>query len=122
MIISNKDNSCNTGDLELLKSYMLIGSRNVKDTGISVQISFIPVNSEQPVHNHEPEQVYYIIRGTGLMIIEDEREPVHAGDAIYIPSNKKHGIKNIGVETLEYLTANAPAFAEEYENRLWPAK
>jgi mannose-6-phosphate isomerase-like protein (cupin superfamily) len=122
MIISNKDDSYNTGDLELLKSYMLIGSRNVKDTGISLQISFIPVNSEQPVHNHEPEQVYYIIRGTGLMIIEDERKPVHAGDAIYIPGNKKHGIKNTGNEKLEYLTANAPAFAEEYENRLWPAK
>ncbi len=122
MIISNNNNSYNTGNLAQLKSYMLVGRRNMKDTGISLQISLIPVNSEQPVHNHEPEQVYFIIRGKGLMIIDEEREPVHAGDAIYIPSNKKHGIKNIGNETLEYLTANAPAFSEEYENRLWHAK
>lgn len=121
MIISNKNNSCNTGNTALLKSYMLVGCRNVKNAGLSMQISFIPVNSEQPVHDHEPEQVYYIIRGTGLMIIDDEREPVHAGDAIYIPSNKKHGIINVGTETLEYLSANAPSFPEEYENRLWSA-
>lgn len=122
MIINNKDNSYNTGNLELLKSFMLVGCRDVKDAGLSLQISFIPVNSEQPVHNHEPEQVYYIIRGNGLMIIDDEREQVRAGDAIYVPSNKKHGIKNNGTETLEYLTANAPTFSEEYENRLWPAR
>ncbi len=55
------------------------------------------------------------------MIIEDERREVGAGDAIHIPSNKKHGIRNTGGEILEYLTANAPAFDESYESRLWPA-
>jgi mannose-6-phosphate isomerase-like protein (cupin superfamily) len=121
MFVYNKNNSYNTGNLEQLRSCILIGRRNVKDAGISVQISFIPVNSDQPVHNHEPEQIYYIIRGKGLMIIEDECEPVQEGDAIYIPGNKKHGIKNTGTETLEYLTANTPSFSEEYEKRLWPA-
>jgi mannose-6-phosphate isomerase-like protein (cupin superfamily) len=122
MKIFNKDNSYNTGSLEILKSYMLIGCRNVKDTGISTQISYIPVNSAQPVHNHVPEQCYYIISGKGLMIIENEQEYVNAGDAVYIPSNKQHGIKNIGTEVLQYITANSPAFNEEYENKLWPEK
>jgi mannose-6-phosphate isomerase-like protein (cupin superfamily) len=122
MVICNKNNSYSTGDLATLTSYMLVGRRNVKGAGISVQISFIPVDSEQPVHSHEPEQVYYIIRGEGLMIIEDEREHVCAGDAVFIPGNKKHGILNKGKEILEYLTANAPAFDEEYESRLWPVR
>lgn len=121
-MIFNKDNTYNTGSLEILKSYMLIGSKNVKDTKISMQISFIPVNSEQPIHHHEPEQCYYIISGKGLMIIENEQVHVNPGDAIHIPSNKKHGIKNVGSETLEYLTSNAPAFVEDYENKLWSDK
>lgn len=62
---------------------------------------------------------YYIIRGKGLMIIEDETRQVSSGDAVYIPSNKKHGIRNIGDEVLEYLTANSPVFAKEYEDNLW---
>lgn len=122
MKIFNKKNSFNTGSLEILKSHMLIGCRNVEGTGISIQISEIPINSEQPLHNHMPEQCYYIISGKGLMIIDDEQEYVTAGDAVFVPSNKKHGIKNTGSEMLQYLTANSPAFDEDYENRLWPDK
>jgi mannose-6-phosphate isomerase-like protein (cupin superfamily) len=122
MEIFNKDNTRNTGSLEILKSYMLIGSRNVKDAGISIQISYIPVNSGQPIHSHEPEQCYYIISGNGLMSIDNDEEYVNAGDAVHIPSGKKHGIRNVGTDALQYLTANSPAFSEEYESRLWPEK
>lgn len=55
------------------------------------------------------------------MIIEEESAEVNAGDAIHIPSNKKHGIKNLGDNVLEYMTANSPMFEEQYENNLWPA-
>ncbi len=100
---------------------MLIGSQNSSTRSISLQVSEIPVGSEQPIHNHDPEQCYYIIKGRGLMIIEQETKEVTTGDAVYIPSNKKHGIKNIGVDLLEYLTANSPVFSRQYENNLWPA-
>ncbi|TAL34017.1 MAG: cupin domain-containing protein [Spirochaetes bacterium] len=120
MHIFNKANSRDTGDLEILTSHMLIGSRNVGNAGISIQVSSIPVGSEQPLHRHAPEQCYYIIRGTGLMVIEEERETVNTGDAIYVPGDTMHGIKNTGSEVLEYLTANAPAFDAQYEDRLWP--
>ena len=122
MKVYNKNNSYNTGDLKVLESHMLIGSRNVPEAAISIQISVIPVNSEQDVHSHSPEQCYYIIRGKGMMIIEDEECVVRAGDAIYIPANKKHGIKNTGEKELEYLTANTPAFSNEYEEKLWSYK
>ena len=56
------------------------------------------------------------------MTIEDEFREVKAGDAIFIPSNLKHGIKNTGNDTLEYLTANAPVFNEQYETALWPSE
>ncbi len=122
MKIFNKQNTRKTADLEVLESHMLIGQSNVTNTNISIQISTIPVNSEQPIHNHLPEQCYYIIKGKGLMIIEKEEQVVSSGDAIYIPSNMKHGIRNIGQLELEYLTANTPAFDKNYEKKLWPAQ
>jgi mannose-6-phosphate isomerase-like protein (cupin superfamily) len=122
MKVHNKGNSRNTGQLKSLKSWMLIGSRNSSAQGISLQISEIPAGSSQPVHSHAPEQCYYIIRGMGLMTIENETQEVSAGDAVYIPPNKAHGIKNLGNDILEYLTANSPAFSQEYENSLWPAE
>jgi mannose-6-phosphate isomerase-like protein (cupin superfamily) len=121
MEIFNKKNSRNTGQLEILTSYMLISPQNSSTKNLSIQISEVPIGSEQPIHAHEPEQCYYIIKGKGLMIIENETKEVVSGDAIYISSNKKHGIKNIGTEVLEYLTANSPVFIEEYEDFLWPS-
>ncbi len=122
MEIFNKSNSKNTGELPILTSWMLIGSQNSQAQNISLQISEIPAGSEQPIHNHDPEQCYYIIKGRGLMIIEAEAKGVKAGDAIHIPSNKKHGIRNIGKGSLEYLTVNSPVFGRQYENTLWPAE
>jgi quercetin dioxygenase-like cupin family protein len=121
MKIFNRSNTKNTGNLPILSSWMLIGSQNSSAQAISIQISEIPVGSEQPVHNHVPEQCYYIIRGKGRMVIEEEVKEVHAGDAVHIPSNKKHGIKNLGNDVLEYLTANSPIFEEQYESNLWSA-
>ncbi len=122
MNIFNRKNTYHTGALKILNSYMLIGGANTPTKNISIQISDIPVDSQQPLHQHEPEQCYYIIRGKGLMKIEREEKIVGPGDAIYIPSNREHGIKNIGAEVLEYLTANSPAFDPDYERKLWPDK
>jgi len=121
MEIFNRRNSRNTGKLEILTSFMLISPQNSSTQSISIQVSEVPIGSEQPVHTHEPEQCYYIIKGKGLIVVEDEFEEVTAGDAIYIPSNKRHGIKNMGDEILEYLTANTPVFTKAYEDSLWPS-
>jgi mannose-6-phosphate isomerase-like protein (cupin superfamily) len=121
MEIFNRSNSRNTGKLEILTSHMLISPQNSSTKNLSIQISTIPGGSGQPIHAHDPEQCYYIIKGTGLMIIEGDTMEVTSGDAIYIPSNKKHGIKNTGDMALEYLTANSPVFSKDYEDSLWPA-
>jgi mannose-6-phosphate isomerase-like protein (cupin superfamily) len=121
MEIFNRSSSRNTGALEILTSHMLISPYGSQARNLSIQISAVPVGSAQPVHAHEPEQCYYIIQGKGLMTIEDESREVNAGDAVHIPPNRRHGIKNIGDTALEYLTANSPAFTKEYEDSLWPS-
>ncbi len=68
MEIFKRANSKNTGELPILTSWMLISPQNSSTQNISLQISEIPVGSKQPIHNHEPEQCYYIIKGKGLMI------------------------------------------------------
>ena len=121
MEIFNRNKSKSTGELPILTSWMLISPQNTPTRSISLQISEVPAGSGQPVHNHDPEQCYYIIKGKGLMIIEDETAEVFAGDAVHIPSNRKHGIRNLGKDVLEYLTVNSPVFSKEYEDDHWPA-
>jgi mannose-6-phosphate isomerase-like protein (cupin superfamily) len=121
MEVFDRGSSWSTGDLAILRSWMLMSPRNSAAQNISMQISEIPVGSDQPLHSHGPEQCYYIIRGRGLMVIEEETREVTAGNSVYIPPNKRHGIQNTGDDVLEYLTVNSPAFSEDYENGLWSA-
>ncbi len=122
MQIHNKTTSRNTGQLAALTSWMLVSPQNSSARSLSIQISEIPVDSEQPVHSHDPEQCFYLIKGKGLMVINGETSEVAAGDTVHIPSRIRHGIKNTGSVVLEYLTASAPAFDADYENALWPAE
>ncbi|MEW5733570.1 MAG: cupin domain-containing protein [Thermodesulfobacteriota bacterium] len=122
MEIFNRKNAKHTGSLEILTSHMLVSPQRSSARNLSMQVSTIPVGSEQPVHSHPPEQCYYIIRGCGLMAVGDETGEVGPGDAVFIPGNVKHGVRNIGGEALEYLTVNSPPFSRKYEDALWPAE
>lgn len=72
----------------------------------------------QPLHSHKQDQCYYIISGAGSMIIDKNTKEVKKGDAIFIPSNATHGIKNTGRNRLTYLTANR-AFGKQREADIW---
>jgi mannose-6-phosphate isomerase-like protein (cupin superfamily) len=79
--------------------------------------------SQQGVHAHDAsEQVYVLVRGRGLMIVEDEEYEVEAGTAILIPAGAEHAIRNIGAEPLEYVSATAPPFAADIDGDRWEPK
>jgi len=46
-------------------------------------------------HKHDDqEQVYYVLSGTGEALFDEERYPVEAGDAVYLPSGIHHQMFN----------------------------
>ncbi len=62
-----------------------------------------------PWHNHEQEEVYFIVRGTGEACVGGECQPVRAGQALYVPPMTFHQLTNIGTEPMVMLYAYAPA-------------
>ncbi|HZL12848.1 MAG TPA: cupin domain-containing protein, partial [Verrucomicrobiae bacterium] len=54
--------------------------------------------------------IYFITRGAGKIRIENETRDVRTGDAIAIPSGKRHKLWNTGTETLHLLCCCAPAY------------
>lgn len=69
----------------------------------------IEPNGTVPLHEHEQEEVYYILKGTGEMVVGEEREVMQAISAVYIPSNEKHSLRNVGQEALHMLFVYSPA-------------
>lgn len=97
---------------------LLIGETNSECGEISIQITHVLPGAEQGIHSHPESQCYYLISGTGLMRIDDEAKEVKCGDAVFIPGNSKHGIRNIGSTEMVYLTANK-AFGRHIESQIW---
>ena len=118
MLITNRKNT-RFGKYDGFSTNLLIGEINSGAKEVSIQITDVEPNGMQFLHSHEEEQCYYIIAGIGLMIIDDQTKELNEGDAVLIPSNSTHGIKNIGNNKLTYLTANR-SFGKQREEEIWP--
>ena len=118
MLVTSRANT-RVGRYKGFTTNLLIGELNSGSREISIQITDVDPGEMQFLHSHEEEQCYYLVRGAGSMIIDGENRAVKEGEAIFVPSGSKHGIKNIGDDTLTYLTANK-AFGKQREGEIWP--
>ena len=60
-------------------------------------------------HKHDNEEHgFYIMSGTGIIRIEDERLEVSKGDAVFVPPGKMHDISSTGDAPLKYIVIYSP--------------
>ena len=69
-------------------------------------------------HQLRTSEVYYILKGEGLMFIGEESEMVYPGQAVYIPPNQTQCIRNTGDIDLVFLCIVDPAWRVEDEKVL----
>jgi mannose-6-phosphate isomerase-like protein (cupin superfamily) len=58
-------------------------------------------------HRHEPAEIYYVLEGTGTVVLAGQEHPVHAGSSVFIPGDVEHGIRNTGPGQLRFFYAFA---------------
>lgn len=49
------------------------------------------------------EEIYYIIKGSGIMLVDKKEYAIKEGDAIYLPKKVSHGIINDSENFINYL-------------------
>ena len=77
--------------------------------------SDIPAKSELPYHAHEKEEeVMFIYRGKGEIVIEEEIFPLESETMIFMPPGIKHQIRNTGNEVLSFVYFFAPGGPEQF--------
>src|ERR1043166_7926711 len=79
---------------EGITSYLLASPRTSSAEHLTTTLAVIEPGGEQRIHSHRPEQVYFILEGSGLMTVGGETQRVGLGDCIFIPSGQLHGLKN----------------------------
>jgi hypothetical protein len=59
------------------------------------------VGSGIPVHRHfKMDEAFYVLDGSGTLIVNDVRHPLEKGGTVFIPKNTWHGFENPDHELL----------------------
>jgi quercetin dioxygenase-like cupin family protein len=73
-------------------------------------IRIAPGDKVRPAHSHpHGEEVIYIIRGEGRVLVAGEVSPVRAGSVVLFPRGAVHMVHNTGGEEMKVMCFFAPA-------------
>jgi mannose-6-phosphate isomerase-like protein (cupin superfamily) len=81
---------------------MALDARNLKFLGFLAHAVLQPGRTIE-AHRDPMEEIYFIYRGRGLMVVDEEERPVREGDAIHIPRGASHALHNDSPDDLEIL-------------------
>lgn len=93
-------------------SYFMFEKESVRNETMGTYLEFVcefELASGQSLapHDHNSDEFYYLIRGSGIVTIDGEDRSVSVGDLIHIPPNAVHSI----TDTSEGDGMRAVAFA-----------
>ena len=102
-------------------SRQLINPDNSGSKRVTLTEVHLEPGAVQPRHVHEAsEQIWYAIRGSGKLLLADEREEsFSAGDAVRFADGDVHGLRNDGDTEFIYISVTAPPihFGYAYSER-----
>ncbi len=56
-----------------------------------------------PDHAHVWEHEVYILEGEGLLVSDDESQPLKSGDAVFVPGGRNHHFESAGGAVMKML-------------------
>jgi mannose-6-phosphate isomerase-like protein (cupin superfamily) len=83
------------------------------DLRFSVAYARVRPGKKSEPHRLRSTEVYYILKGKGMMNINQESREVREGSAVHIPPNSVQHIENTGEEDLEFLCIVEPPWLAE---------
>ncbi len=105
------------GDRTRLRE-LLHPDRDPAEIRYSLAYAWLAPGAKSRAHKLKTSEVYYLVRGTGVMHIGEEAAEVQAGDTVYIPPGSLQWLENPGKEEIEFLCIVDPAWRPEDEETL----
>ncbi len=97
----------------------LLNPNNTKKN-INISIAHFILAKGKRTKNHflKSSEVYYILRGNGVLIIEGKEFFVKKDQVVFVPPNFEQFIKNTGNENMEFICIVEPFWKKEDETLL----
>lgn len=80
-----------------------------KDDGVPASLTRLKTNDATPHWHAHTHEYYYVLEGSGKLVIDDEEVPIAAGDCVWIKPGAFHHAEG----DLESLIVAIPAFGPD---------
>jgi len=72
-------------------------------------VTLEPEGGQVPWHNHDQEEVYFVVRGEGEFCLGEELGTLRENQAVYVPGGVFHQLTNTGREPMVMIYCYGPA-------------
>jgi quercetin dioxygenase-like cupin family protein len=103
---------CGPGHSPNALSKKLVGPAHGSSKVGYVLSCYAPGHYMNPHKHRVREQVYHILEGEGMLLIDGVKHRVGPGDIAYFPAGVEHGLYNEGIANLVFVIASGPADAD----------
>jgi mannose-6-phosphate isomerase-like protein (cupin superfamily) len=97
---------------------LLHPARDAAGGRYSLAVAWLDPGRRSAPHKLASSEVYFIIRGSGVMHVGQESADVAPGDAVYIPADAVQWLENPGATAIEFACIVDPAWRAEDEQTL----
>ena len=92
----------------------LVSPRNSRAQRVSIADIIIPVGvTVKPHYHREIEEIYHIVGGSGVMLLNGQEQAVSKGDTVVVLPNERHGIRNDAEVELRMLVTCTPPWTPD---------
>ncbi len=85
----------------------LISADLAPTDSLSAGVAEIEPGCRLKLHRHSPSEIYFVVEGTGIVTVDGRDQTVVVGDAVFIPGDAEHGIRNESGRLLRFFYAFA---------------
>jgi len=101
-------NAVETGSATAGRQFLLGATPEVGCASVTQFVGLVPPG-RAPDHFHTYDEVIYVLEGEGLLEIDGEQAPLHAGSCVHLPARLVHCLANTGDSELRLLGVFRPA-------------
>src|SRR5581483_7918709 len=90
-------------------------SRELHHTGAQslAEATLEPDQATERHYHRATEEIYFVVKGSGMLEVDGDRQMVRPGDAILIPPGAWHTVENNGTSELRFLCCCAPPYSHD---------
>jgi mannose-6-phosphate isomerase-like protein (cupin superfamily) len=78
----------------------------------TLELGYYKPDGVDPQNPHDQDEVYIIMSGSGYFVVEDDRQPFQAGDALFVPAFVAHRFEDFTDDFATWVIFYGPSGGE----------